>query len=273
MSPSRASSLLQGSARSSWTTTSFRSSSRKPRISSKAPAIPCNAGCSDPQNAAPLSSLQRDLHTLKGGARMAEVEPVGDLAHELESLYEGLVDRRYSHSEGLAQLLQQSHDRLAQLLEQLQDHQAAGRSRGPDRSDSRVQAGPRGQRRGARSGAPATTRPTMTASCWTSSLRKVSTSSKAPVRRCCAGRPSRRTARKWKPCCATCTPSRAVRAWWKSPRSAIWPMSWSFSTKVCPPACCNPRRRCSSCCSAAMTGWRRCSTRRAPVSRCRRPTG
>jgi chemosensory pili system protein ChpA (sensor histidine kinase/response regulator) len=75
----------------------------------------------DPDNAAPLSSLQRDLHTLKGGARMAEVEPVGDLAHELESLYEGLVDRRYSHSETLAQLLQQSHDRLAVLLDQLQN--------------------------------------------------------------------------------------------------------------------------------------------------------
>jgi chemosensory pili system protein ChpA (sensor histidine kinase/response regulator) len=81
---------------------------------------------SDPQNGAPLSSLQRDLHTLKGGARMAKVEPVGDLAHELESLYEGLVDRRYSHSEVLAQLLQHSHDRLAQLLEQLQNHQPLG---------------------------------------------------------------------------------------------------------------------------------------------------
>ncbi|VVM84955.1 Sensor histidine kinase RcsC [Pseudomonas fluorescens] len=76
----------------------------------------------DPDNAAPLLSLQRDLHTLKGGARMAEVEPVGDLAHELESLYEGLVDRRYLHSDALAQLLQQSHDRLAHQLEQLQSH-------------------------------------------------------------------------------------------------------------------------------------------------------
>ncbi|WP_156496672.1 Hpt domain-containing protein, partial [Alcanivorax sp. HI0083] len=36
-----------------------------------------------------VSSLQRDLHTLKGGARMAGVAPVGDLAHELENLYEG----------------------------------------------------------------------------------------------------------------------------------------------------------------------------------------
>ncbi|MBD9605838.1 MULTISPECIES: Hpt domain-containing protein [Pseudomonas] len=81
---------------------------------------------SDPENAAPLLSLQRDLHTLKGGARMAEVEPVGDLAHELESLYEGLVDRRYSHSEALAQLLQQSHDRLAVFLEQLQHNRPLG---------------------------------------------------------------------------------------------------------------------------------------------------
>ncbi|VVN03991.1 Hpt domain-containing protein [Pseudomonas fluorescens] len=80
----------------------------------------------DPENAAPLMSLQRDLHTLKGGARMAEVEPVGDLAHELESLYEGLVNRRFSHGEALAQLLQHSHDRLAELLEQLQDQQPLG---------------------------------------------------------------------------------------------------------------------------------------------------
>ncbi|MDF9775662.1 Hpt domain-containing protein [Pseudomonas baetica] len=80
----------------------------------------------DSDNAAPLSSLHRDLHTLKGGARMAEVGPVGDLAHELESLYEGLVDRRYAYSESLAVLLQQSHDRLAQYLDQVQHNQPLG---------------------------------------------------------------------------------------------------------------------------------------------------
>ncbi|WP_277759690.1 Hpt domain-containing protein [Pseudomonas sp. A34-9] len=78
---------------------------------------------SDPDNTAPLSSLQRDLHTLKGGARMAEVEAIGDLAQELESFYEGLVDRRYHYSESLAGLLLKSHDRLALLLDQLQNHQ------------------------------------------------------------------------------------------------------------------------------------------------------
>ena len=78
----------------------------------------------EPQNQRALSSLLRDLHTLKGGARMAEIRPIGDLAHELESLYEGLVDQRYSFSPALTGLLQQSHDRLAVLLEQLQAQQA-----------------------------------------------------------------------------------------------------------------------------------------------------
>ncbi|MDB6141793.1 MAG: cheA 1, partial [Pseudomonas sp.] len=77
----------------------------------------------DPENPLPLSALQRDLHTLKGGARMAEIVPVGDLAHELETLYEGLIDRRYSHSPELAKLLLESHDLLAKLLEQLQGYQ------------------------------------------------------------------------------------------------------------------------------------------------------
>jgi chemosensory pili system protein ChpA (sensor histidine kinase/response regulator) len=77
----------------------------------------------DSDNAAPLSSLQRDLHTLEGGARMAEIGPVGDLAHELASLYQGLVDRRYAFSDSLAVLLEQSHERLALYLEQLQLNQ------------------------------------------------------------------------------------------------------------------------------------------------------
>ena len=34
-----------------------------------------------------LSALKRPLHTLKGGARMAGLMPMGDLAHELETLF------------------------------------------------------------------------------------------------------------------------------------------------------------------------------------------
>ncbi len=73
-----------------------------------------------PTNQLALSALLRDLHTLKGGARMAEIRPIGDLAHELETLYEGLSDGRYVYEDGLAALLQRSHDHLAVQLEQLQ---------------------------------------------------------------------------------------------------------------------------------------------------------
>ena len=76
-----------------------------------------------PQNNNVMSALLRDLHTLKGGARMAEIKPIGDLAHELESLYEGLLDGRYSHSQQLGEMLLQGHDRLAVLLDQLQARQ------------------------------------------------------------------------------------------------------------------------------------------------------
>ncbi|MGP4958197.1 Hpt domain-containing protein [Pseudomonas helleri] len=76
----------------------------------------------EPDNLAPLSSLQRDLHTLKGGARMAGIVPIGDLAHELEHLYEGLLDRRLSESPTLARLLELCHAQLLVMLEQLRHH-------------------------------------------------------------------------------------------------------------------------------------------------------
>ena len=72
-----------------------------------------------PDSLASLSSLQRDLHTLKGGARMAGIEPIAELAHELEHLYEGLLDRRLSDSPALARLLERSHEQLALMLEKL----------------------------------------------------------------------------------------------------------------------------------------------------------
>lgn len=78
----------------------------------------------DPDNVSALSSLQRDLHTLKGGARMAGIGALDVLAHELELLYEGLVDRRYSPSPELASLLRASHALLARLLAQLSQGQA-----------------------------------------------------------------------------------------------------------------------------------------------------
>jgi chemosensory pili system protein ChpA (sensor histidine kinase/response regulator) len=74
----------------------------------------------DTDGEAALNALQRDLHTLKGGARMAEVEPISRLAHELEGLYEGLLDKRFARIETLPALLEDCHDHLALQLDQLQ---------------------------------------------------------------------------------------------------------------------------------------------------------
>ena len=79
----------------------------------------------EPDNRTLLSSLQRDMHTLKGGANMAGVTPISELAHELEALYEGLVDRRYGVSAFATDSLQQGHGLLLGMLASLQAHQPA----------------------------------------------------------------------------------------------------------------------------------------------------
>ena len=71
-----------------------------------------------------LQSLQRDLHTLKGGARMAEVPELGDLGHELETLYEGLAQSQLAVEPSLIDLLHRCHDRLAEMVEALKANRA-----------------------------------------------------------------------------------------------------------------------------------------------------
>ncbi|WP_163836149.1 Hpt domain-containing protein [Spartinivicinus ruber] len=73
----------------------------------------------DPSSMFEVEELQRDLHTLKGGARMAEISEIGDLSHELEFLYEGLSDGRLKTAQPLFDLLLQCHDRLADMLDEL----------------------------------------------------------------------------------------------------------------------------------------------------------
>ncbi len=64
-----------------------------------------------------LVELQRELHTLKGGARLADIPSIGDLAHELEALFEGLTDKRLTADASLASLLFSCHDRLASIID------------------------------------------------------------------------------------------------------------------------------------------------------------
>ncbi|WP_194789847.1 Hpt domain-containing protein [Pseudomonas sp. UFMG81] len=71
----------------------------------------------DPRSTVELENLLRDLHTLKGGARMVEIAAIGDLAHELEFLYELLAAGRLPPTPALFSLLQNCHDRLAHMLD------------------------------------------------------------------------------------------------------------------------------------------------------------
>jgi len=74
-----------------------------------------------------VEALQRQLHTLKGGARMAGVVEIGDLGHAIESLLTAVVDDQLAPSPAMFDLLQKAQDRLVGLLEDLK----AGRPLAP----------------------------------------------------------------------------------------------------------------------------------------------
>ena len=68
-----------------------------------------------------LDEFQRQLHTLKGGARMVGIMAIGDLSHSVESLLTRVVDGHVDTSGRLFDLLQDAHDRLAGMLEQVRE--------------------------------------------------------------------------------------------------------------------------------------------------------
>ena len=62
-----------------------------------------------------VEELKRHLHTLKGGARMAGITPMGNLSHELEALIINIDDGRITASAGIYEILQQSIDELHRM--------------------------------------------------------------------------------------------------------------------------------------------------------------
>ena len=63
----------------------------------------------------PVAELQRQLHTLKGGARMAGITSMGDLSHELESLVIQIDGGLVSGDERAHAVVQASLDELARM--------------------------------------------------------------------------------------------------------------------------------------------------------------
>ncbi len=70
-----------------------------------------------------IADLQRELHTLKGGARMADIGEIGDLSHAMESLIVATADGSVQPSAEMFALLEQTHDRLATMVSRVRERQ------------------------------------------------------------------------------------------------------------------------------------------------------
>ncbi|MEF8833500.1 MAG: response regulator [Halofilum sp. (in: g-proteobacteria)] len=81
----------------------------------------------NPDDTRVIPDLQRGLHTLKGGARMANFPPIADLTHEVESLIDAVDDGDCNLSEDVFDLLQEAVDALTVLLEQARNRNDVSR--------------------------------------------------------------------------------------------------------------------------------------------------
>ena len=71
-----------------------------------------------------INELQRHMHTLKGGARMATLVPVGDLTHVLESMVIALSENKIEASKAFFDVVHESLDTLSNLLGNVKQRQA-----------------------------------------------------------------------------------------------------------------------------------------------------
>lgn len=70
-----------------------------------------------------VQDLQRHLHTLKGGARMADLGPVGNLTHALESLVIAVNDGQVPFSREMSNVLHDSLDQLSDMLVRVKERE------------------------------------------------------------------------------------------------------------------------------------------------------
>jgi chemosensory pili system protein ChpA (sensor histidine kinase/response regulator) len=66
-----------------------------------------------------IEGIQRNLHTLKGSARLAGIMPVGDLSHALESLMTALVEKEIDPIQLVIDVARQAIDYLAHQVEMI----------------------------------------------------------------------------------------------------------------------------------------------------------
>lgn len=85
----------------------------------------------DSDNRQLISHVQRDIHTLKGGARMVNLAPMGDLAHAIEALLASVAEGRTEITEPLFEVLYEAKDHLQDMFESI----VGGETKLGDRSE------------------------------------------------------------------------------------------------------------------------------------------
>lgn len=68
-----------------------------------------------------VPEIQRDLHTLKGGARMVNLKAMGDLGHAMESLLASIADNQVDVSESMFKDLYEAKDELQDMFESVRE--------------------------------------------------------------------------------------------------------------------------------------------------------
>lgn len=82
-----------------------------------------NTWASDSQNISALKNLMRYLHTLKGGSNMIQARHIGLIAHELETIYEKLINHQLQASPQLLAVIRSVQDDIADRIQTIRDQQ------------------------------------------------------------------------------------------------------------------------------------------------------
>ncbi len=85
-----------------------------------------------------VKNLQREIHTLKGGARMAGMIALGDLSHSMETLLERVAGQLVSPSTAVIESLEQGCDRLHKWTEQATQKSASHAEGMPAESEQQL---------------------------------------------------------------------------------------------------------------------------------------
>ena len=82
-----------------------------------------NTWAADHKNVGALKNLMRYLHTLKGGSNMIQARHIGLIAHELETIYEKLINQQIQVTPQLIALIRLVQDDIADRIQTIRDQQ------------------------------------------------------------------------------------------------------------------------------------------------------